>query len=195
MKLKFIMLVGTLVLTLSTFAQEKYSLSYIIGIPSGPTADFTPSTSFRGVGFDFTYMLSKELGIGASVGLQTFYDDLGKQTITDGTETTTATRYHYINSLPVYATASYFFNNSNNVTPFVSLGIGLMYNQIDEEIGVYTLEDDAWQFSMRPEIGLEYTINYGVSLRAAGRYNYAAKSGDVDGLSHFGIALGVTWSN
>ena len=196
MKLKLIMIVGMLTLSISAIAQEnKYSLNYIIGFPTGATADFTESTSWRGVGFDYTHMIDKQWGFGAGIEMQTFYDDLGKVTTTDGTETITANRYNYINSIPLYVTGSYFMSTSGNFTPFVSVGIGTMYNSQEQDLGLYTIEQDAWQFSVRPEVGFEYKINYGFGLRAAARYNYAADSGDLDGLSHIGLALGVIWSN
>ncbi|MDO6761447.1 OmpW family outer membrane protein [Tamlana sp. 2_MG-2023] len=189
------MLVGLITCSLSTLAQEKYSLNYIIGVPTGETADFTCPTSFRGVGFDYTHMLNSNVGIGVSASLQTFYDELGKVTTTSGTETITAYRFNYINSLPIYATGSYFFSNSKKLTPFVSLGIGAMYNNKQQDLGLYTLENDAWQFSVRPEAGLDYKINYGLSFRTAIRYNYAVESGDLEGLSHLALTLGVTWNN
>ncbi|KAB1069792.1 porin family protein [Tamlana haliotis] len=195
MKIKLMMLVGLLMCSLSTLAQQKYSLNYIIGFPTGETSDFTESTSFRGVGFDFTHMLNKNIGVGVSVSLQTFYDEKGKQTTTEGTETITAYRYNYINSLPVYATGTYFFDGSKTIKPFVSLGVGVMYNNKEQEFGLFAAENDAWQFSVRPEAGLEYKIDYGLGIRAAFRYNYAADSSDLEGLSHMGLALGVVWSN
>lgn len=195
MKLKFIMLVGMVTLSLSTLAQEKYSLNYIIGFPTGETSDFTESTSFRGVGFDYTHMMNSEWGVGFSASIQTFYDVLGKTTTTSGTETITAKRYNYINSIPLHVTGSYFFNESEKLTPFASLGIGVMYNKQEQDLGLYVLEDDAWQFSVRPEIGIEYEVGYGWGIRGAFRYNYAAKSGDLEGLSHMALAIGVIWTN
>lgn len=195
MKLKLYMLIGFLVVSLSTIAQEKYSLNYVIAFPTGKTADFIGKTSFRGVGFDYTHMMNNEWGLGVSAGLQTFYEDTGERTTTSGTETITANRYHYINSIPVYATGSYFFNESETFTPFASLGLGFMYNRQEQDLGLYTIEDDAWQFSVRPEIGFEYEVNYGWGIRTAFRYNYAAKAGDLEGLSHFAIAVGIIWTN
>ncbi|MDW5288920.1 outer membrane beta-barrel protein [Formosa sp. PL04] len=196
MKLKFIMIVSMLTLTISAIAQDnKYNLNYIIGFPTGATADFTESTSWRGIGFDYTHMIDKQWGFGASIEMQTFYDELGKVTTTEGTETITANRYNYINSIPLYLTGSYFLNETGKFTPFVALGIGTMYNNQEQDLGLYTIEQNAWQFSMRPEIGFEYEINYGFGLRGAFRYNYASKSGDLEGFSHLGLAIGVVWSN
>ncbi|WP_066223421.1 outer membrane beta-barrel protein [Formosa haliotis] len=195
MKSKYIWFFAMMVLSFSAMSQEKYSVNYSVGIPTGDTADFTESVSWRGVGFDYTHMLNQEWGVGISASLQTFYDDLGYVTTTEGKETVSANRYNYINSLPIYATGSYFINESADFTPFVSLGVGVMYNQKEQDLGLHVFEEEAWQFSLRPEVGFEYDVSYGLGLRAAARYNAAFKSGDLEGLSHFSIAVGVIWTN
>ncbi|GGZ75239.1 outer membrane beta-barrel protein [Algibacter mikhailovii] len=195
MKFKFILFVGLLAASFTTAAQDKYSLNYIIGFPTGEASEFISSTSWRGIGFDYVHELDRNWAIGGSISWQTFYEDIGYQTTENGTETVSAKRYNYINSLPIHVTGSYYFKSSKDLTPFISLGVGAMYNRQEQDLGLYVLSSDAWQFSVRPELGVEYELRYGFGLRGALRYNYAAKSGGLDGLSHIGLALGVYWDN
>ena len=183
-----------LFVAVSSFAQSKFALTYSIGFPTGETSDYFSSTSWRGVNFDYHYMLKENFAIGLSAGWQVFSDNRGLVTETSGTETISGYRYNYLNSTPIVATASYFFDTSGNLSPFASLGVGLTYNELQEDIGLFRSTSTGWPFTVRPEIGLDYKINYDVGIRTAFRYNYVASGSDLPSLPSFAINVGLVWN-
>ncbi|MEJ2585782.1 MAG: hypothetical protein P8Z38_12365, partial [Robiginitalea sp.] len=97
--------------------QNKFSITYSMGFPTGETSDYIDATSWRGVNLDYHYFLQENLAIGFSTGWQVFNDDLGYVTETSGTETLSGYRYNYLNSYPLLVTGSYFFSPSESLSP------------------------------------------------------------------------------
>ncbi|MEJ2163480.1 MAG: outer membrane beta-barrel protein [Robiginitalea sp.] len=180
---------------LSSTAQSKFALTYSIGFPTGETSDYFNSTSWRGVNIDYHYFLEDGFAIGFSTGWQVFNDSRGYVTETTGTESLSGFRYNYLNSFPLLFTGSYFFDSSGDLSPFASLGVGFVYNEFDQDIGLLSDQRTGWPFALRPEIGLDYEINYNVGLRASFRYNYVASGDELPSLPYFAINLGLVWSN
>jgi hypothetical protein len=194
MKRVFITVSLLLFFAVSSFAQAKFALTYSIGFPTGETSDYFSSTSWRGVNFDYHYMLKEDFAIGFSAGWQVFSDNRGFVTETSGTETISGYRYNYLNSVPLLATGSYFFNSSGDLSPYASLGIGLTYSKLEEDIGLFRTTGTGWPFTVRPEIGLDYEINYNMGIRTSFRYNYIASGSDLPSLPGFAINVGLVWS-
>ena len=179
----------------SSLAQTKFALTYSVGFPTGETSDFFSSTSWRGINIDYHYMLDNNFAIGFSTGWQVFNNNVGFVTETTGTSTISGFRFNYLNSFPLLATGSYFFDYSGDLSPFVSLGMGLTYSELDQDIGLFRDSVNGWPFTVRPEIGLDYEINYNVGLRASFRYNYVASGNELPSLPYFAINVGFIWSN
>ena len=187
-----IVLIIFLFISVSSFAQTKFGINYVVGIPTGETSDYIDNTSWRGVNFDFSYFLKQDLAIGLSGGWQVFDEGRGFVTETTGTETISGYRYNYLNSIPLYGTSTYYFK-TDKLSPYASLGVGVVYNELEQDIGLIQVQDDAWQFSLKPEIGLDYEVYYGLELRASLRYYYVAEAGDLPDLSYLGIGIGLVW--
>ncbi|MGB5190223.1 acyloxyacyl hydrolase [Robiginitalea sp.] len=195
MRTRYTIALLLLVFTTTSYAQSKFAVTYSVAFPTGETSDYFGSASWRGVGIDYSYLIQDNIGIGFSTGWQVFSDDVGYVTETDGTETVSGFRYNYLNSVPVFATGTYFFKASGKVEPYAALGIGLVYNRLEQDIGLFTNENTAWQFGLRPEVGLDYEFSYGVGLRAAVRYQYVASGSDVPSLPFFSVNVGLVWKN
>ena len=186
-------LISFLCLSITSISQTKFAINYIVGVPVSETSDIIDKTSWRGVNLDFSYFLKEELTIGLSGGWQVFDDNRGYITETTGTETISGYRYNYLNSFPIYATAGYYFHKER-AAPYVSLGIGVVYNELEEDIGLIQYREEEWQFSLKPEIGLDYEISYGLAVRASFKYYFVAEANDLPNLSYLGIGLGLVWS-
>jgi outer membrane protein W len=185
-----------LVFTISSYAQSKFAITYSVAFPTGETSDYFESTSWRGLGIDYTYLIKENLGVGFSTGWQVFSEDVGYVTETTRTETISGFRYNYLNSFPLFGTGTYYFNAAGKIEPYAALGIGLVYNRLEEDTGLFTNENTAWQFGLRPELGLDYEMGYqGVGLRAAVRYQYVASGSDVPSLPFFSVNVGLVWKN
>ena len=175
--------------------QNKFSLTYSVGFPTGETSDYFESTSWRGVNIDYHHFIQENLAIGFSTGWQVFNDDLGYVTETEGTETLSGFRYNYLNSFPLLFTGSYFFSPGETLSPYASLGVGLVYNEFSQDTGLLRDEATGWPLSVRPEIGLDYEVGYNVGIRASFRYNYVASGDELPSLPYFAFNLGLVWSN
>jgi outer membrane protein W len=194
MRKLFITSVLLLFLSIYAAGQNKTALTYSIGFPTGETSDYFSSTSWRGFNIDYHYFVKENLAIGFSAGWQIFNDDRGYITETSGTETISGFRYNYLNSFPVLVTGSYYISPSENFSPYVSIGIGLVYNELSQDTGLFRNESTGMPFSLRPEIGMDYEIGYNIALRAALKYNYVASGDELPSLSYFGLNLGLVWT-
>ncbi len=196
MKNSFNYILFTLLLLCLPFAamsQGGYStLSYTVGFPMADMKDFTDQVSGRGVAFDYNYLFQDNIAIGLGVGWQTFTEELGYTTTVDGTTTLSGYEYHYVNSFPIHVTGTYFLG-TDNLRPYVGLGVGTIYNMTDADIGVFRFEENEWHFSLRPEVGVQYDLNYRTGLRLSARYNHAFSAGDIGSFSFFAIGGGIVW--
>ena len=196
MKRRYLTAILLLVFTVTAYSQSKFAITYSVAFPTGETSELFPSTSWRGVDVDYSKLLNDNFGVGFSTGWRVFSDNLGYLTETAGTESVSGFRYNYLNSFPVFATGTYFFDTSGNFEPYASLGVGLVYNRLEQDVGLFTSKNTAWQFGLRPELGMDYQIGYqGVGIRAALRYQYVASGGDVPSLPFFSFNVGVVWKN
>ncbi len=174
-------------------AQGGYStLSYTLGFPMSDMKDFTENVSGRGVAFDYNYLVNDNISVGLGVGWQTFRDDLGYQTLVDGSASLSGYQYHYVNSFPIHVTGTYFLS-TDGLTPYFGLGVGTIYNMTDTDIGIFRFEDNVWHFSLRPEVGVQFDVNYRTGFRLSARYNYAFEAGDIGSFSYFALGAGIVW--
>ncbi len=175
-------------------AQIGYSvLSYSFGIPTADLSDFTNQVSGRGIAFDYNQFVNDQLALGVGFGWQVFYEEQGYQTITDETSNISGEVFHYVNSFPMHVTGTYFLNSEDQLRPFVGMGIGTVYSNRRQEIGLLSINHNVWHFSVRPEAGIHYDINYNTGLRFSVRYNMAFDAGDIGNYSHLDLALGIVW--
>lgn len=176
-----------------TLAQSSSILQYTINFPMGNTNDFIGTTSFRGATFDYRHGITPNVGIGFSLGWYTFYEktERGTHTSSDGSLAANGVLYRYINSVPFYVIADYYLTPAENFSPFFGLGLGVTYNRLDNEIGLYYIQDEAWQFSIAPEAGVRYGLRPEMWGYLSVRYNNSFKSSDVDGQSFLSLNIGL----
>ena len=176
-------------------AQSYASAQYTINFPMGNTKDFISKPSFRGVTFDYRYEVTPRVLVGLSAGWYTFYNDAGLDSYTSTDESVTATgkQFRYMNSVPLFVVADYYFSEED-LKPFIGVGLGTTYNRLDLEMGMYTLRVDPWQFSLAPEAGLAYKIADGTAALVSVRYNVSFATGDLDSQSFLGLNLGIVAS-
>ena len=91
----------------NSMAQNHIILGYDYSIPLGNTEEYIDANSFRGGSFEFGHHLTERMAIGLKVGLQTFYQELDKDTYTDDNVTIYGKQFRYMNSFPTLATFQY----------------------------------------------------------------------------------------
>jgi hypothetical protein len=87
------------------------------------------------------------------------------------------------------------------VQPYLGMNVGVNYNERRGEIGIYSLEDNSWNFSFAPEAGVIVPFGkysqWGVNLR--GKYNYNVYSRDnlafdFKQLAFWNVMIGLTYT-
>lgn len=157
------------------------SFEYNISFPMGEFSDdFISKVGFRGGHLELKGMINDYLSVGGSIGWYGFFEKYPRSTyeFDEGAITTTVLNYYY--SLPLKAVAHYYVIPSAFVQPFIGLSLGVTYNELQREIGIYYLEDKAWDFTLTPELGVLIPFGNEAEWGAVikGRYNHVFYNGD-----------------
>lgn len=193
-KIFFVLLVTGMITATQLNAQDNFfSIQYSVGFGNGDMKDFIEKTSWRGVSFEFRNFVTPNVGLGIESGMNTFYEKKDYATYTQGTRSLSGVQYRYINTVPILAAADYYFQPGQKVNPFLGLGIGTIYNRRDLDMGLYTIEDEAWQFALRPELGVLVNVSEGLDLMLAAKYYAGFKSGDMEAQNYFTINVGFNF--
>lgn len=172
------------------------AFSYSMGFATGDLADFIGKPSFRGFNFDYRRMVSENIGVGTSLGWNVFYEEMAKGSYTLGNETITGKQFRYSNQVPLLASVSYYIKPGEKLNPFVGLGIGTMYTRRNTDMNLYTLEQEAWNFLLQPEVGVLYSLSDGASLLVSGKFNQGFKAGSelTEAQSFFTLNIGFAFT-
>ena len=192
-KIFFIILLTGVISATQVKGQESlFSIQYSMGFGVGDLKEFNESASFRGMSFDYRYMMDRSLGIGFETGYNLFYDKMNYATYTRGTESLSGVQFRYTHAVPVLAAFDYFIIPDTQFNPFVGLGIGTLYTNRDVDMGMYRWKRDVWQFAIRPQVGI-LIATPGVDFIVGAKYYSAFKANDVEGQSYFTINVGLAF--
>jgi hypothetical protein len=176
-----------------SMAQKSFiSWQYSIGFGSGDMHSFINPVSFRGVTFNYNKFVQAGVAVGIEAGLNTFYEKKSWDTYTTGNFSYSGKQYRYSNSVPLLFTASYYMNPDEDLIPFAGLGIGSLYTEKRSDFGTYSFTNDAWQFAIKPELGIIYKTE-GASLSISSKYYYGFKGGDLPATNYFTINIGLVF--
>jgi len=193
-KIFFILLVTGMIATTQLNAQDSFfSIQYSVGFGNGDMKDFIEKTSWRGISFEYRNLVTPNIGVGIESGMNTFYEKKDYATYTQGTRSLSGVQYRYINTIPILAAADYYFSPGEKINPFLGLGIGTIYNLRDLDMGLYTIEEDAWQFALRPAVGVLFNVSEGVDLYLGAKYFAGFKGGDLEAQNYFTINVGFNF--
>ncbi len=195
--MKKILLLASLsiVVSLGAVAQNMSTIMYNVAIPMGDLKDYINPVSARGVAYDYQYLMTDNFALGAGIGWQVFYEDIGFFESTDGTSTISGYQYRYLNSFPAHITGTYFLDNGGTLIPYAGLGIGVIYNERETDFGIFAIQDKTWHFSFRPEVGLMFDVNYRFAMKVNARYVQGFNTKDLDGQNYLALGLGFVFRN
>jgi len=192
-KILFVFLLTGIISTTQIKAQESlFSIQYSMGFGVGDLKDFNESASFRGMSFDYRYMMQPAIGVGFETGYNLFYDKMDYATYTQGTEALSGIQYRYTHAVPVLAAFDYYLIPDTQFNPFIGLGIGTLYTNRDLDMGMYRWKTNVWQFALRPEIGVIVSTG-GMDLILGAKYYSGFKAKDVEGQQYFTINVGLAF--
>jgi len=177
------------------FAQGSFTASYPISFPMGDLSDYIGQTSFRGVTMEFNKRVKKTIDIGLEFSWHTFYERQDKKVYTEGTASVSGIQYRYTNTMPLLAGVKYYKETDGNLKPFAGLGLGTLYVNRSTDLGMYRITTEAWQFALRPELGVLFKAGPGVSALLGVKYYAGFGTDDLDGQSYISVNLGLMFSN
>jgi outer membrane protein len=192
-KIFFVFLLTGIITATQVKAQESiFSVQYSMGFGMGDLKDFNSSASFRGMSFEYRYLMQPAIGIGFETGYNLFYDRMDYATYTRGTESLSGIQYRYTHAVPVLAAFDYYIKPDTQINPFVGLGIGTLYANREVDMGMFTRQDDAWQFALRPQIGTMINTN-NINLILAAKYMMGFEANSMDATNYFTINVGIVF--
>ena len=178
-------------------AQSNFTITYSMGFATGDLSDFISQPSFRGATIEFRKMVQPNIGVGLTFGWNVFYEDISRDSYTAGNATLTGKQFRYSNHFPMVLGGDYYFSPGEKFNPFVGLGIGTIYTRRNTDMNLYTVEQEAWNFALTPEVGFLYSITDGAAIIVMGRYNSGFKAGnELDASqSYFTLNVGFSFAN
>lgn len=180
----------------TALAQSNVTLAYSIGFGTGDLGSFISKPSFRGVSFDYRYRFQPNLAAGVSFQWNTFYEEFSRDTYEVDNVALTGKQFRYSNNFPMLATVTYYLSeDEEGMIPFATLGIGTMYTRRNTDMNLYTIEQEAWNFDLQPEIGVLFNQYDGFGFSASLKYNngFAGGSELTEGQSYLSLNIGVSF--
>ncbi|NOY50691.1 MAG: hypothetical protein GXO88_09040 [Chlorobi bacterium] len=180
----------------SSFSQGGgvWNFDWNIGFGTGETADFVSAPSFRGFSIDGRGFVTDNITVGGIAGWNTFYESDGVVTRKFG-ETGTVNGYNrkYVNTLPIMINSHYYFAQTT-IMPYAGIGVGTMYVETRDFMGIYYIQDKAWHFALAPELGIVLPLgNSNTGINANVKYNWAAKTRDTPSASYVSLNIGISY--
>lgn len=190
-----LMLLGTLFVSQKAVAQASSytSLEWIVGIPTGSLEEHTSNVSGRGMGFEYQQVVAPNISVGFNFSYSVFYEDKPFGTYTNGSATLSGYQFRYNNLFPISVNGQYHFDNGGKIVPYIGLGVGAIYDLRNTDMGLYTIEEENWQFLMAPDFGLMFRISENTGVRLHVKYDYAFKASGVDSYGKVDVGLGFTF--
>ena len=192
-KLFFLLIVSLCMQGLFAQRHSVFILSYPIAFPMGDLKDYISNTSFRGINLEFGKEVRPNLIAEIETGWNVFYQDQPEDVYTEGTASISGKQFRYTNSVPIIAGAKWVLKSHNNLVPYAGLGLGTMYSDRSTDFGLYRISTDAWQFCVRPELGITFKSRNGPSAMLGVKYYSSFNSSDLDGQSFLTINIGVVF--
>lgn len=175
-------------------AQSGYtSFQYQVGFSVGDLGDYIGKASFRGAVFDYQKNLSSSMSVGLELAWSTFYEKKEYDTYTVEPYSLSGIQYRYSNMFPMLLTAEYYLMEGGTIEPYVNLGIGTMYTIRDTDMGIWRLQEKAWQFGLKPEIGVIYDVGANSSVKLEAKYYMGIGGSKLETQSFFAISAGMVF--
>lgn len=191
---KILILLMIVASTEAVMSQGNFVITYPISFPFGDLKEYIGATSFRGISLEFNKRQKPNLDIGFEASWNVFYERVAEKPYTFETATITGTQYRYVNAIPLIAGVKYFKTTSGKAHPYVGAGLGTTYVERATDFGLYRLTNDAWQFCIRPELGVQFGVGYGASFVLGVKYYANFATQDLDGQSYLSINIGFMFA-
>jgi outer membrane protein len=164
-----------------------------MGFGTGDLGDFISNGSFRGFLFEYRYRVTPNVAAGIDLSWNVFYERMDYSTYSIDTRSLSGVQYRYSNEFPMLISFDYFFKPDSDFNPYAGLGIGTIYSLRNTDMGLYTLEEDAWHFALKPEAGFIYSFSPYIGFKLGAKYYHGFKAGDLESQSYISISSGLAF--
>jgi len=177
------------------FSQSLTALQYSMGFGTGDLGSYISKPSFRGVTLDFRKLVQPNVGVGFELGWNVFYEGQSGETYTRGRLSYSGNQYRYNNQFPILFAGDYYLKPGEKINPFAGLGIGTMYSRRNTDMNLYTVELEAWNFALQPEIGIQYEMSDMTAIHLSLKYMHGFQAGSelTSDQSYFSLNVGFAF--
>ena len=161
---------------------------------------FANKASGWGMNFEGGYYLTENFAIGGFLAYHSNHKYIPRQTISTGDNSSLNTdQQHTVFQMPFGIAGRYTFNREGMFQPYVALKTGPQYARLKTDFNAFQNSDNTWGFYISPEVGMNiFPWVYQPGIHVAAYYSYATNKGsvltyDVDGMSNFGLRLGIAF--
>jgi opacity protein-like surface antigen len=173
-------------------AENHLAINYDMSFGTGDLGSFISAPSFRGASAEYRYAVAHNVLLGVDVAWNVFYEKKDYDSYTSGTQTLTGVQYRYQNEVPILVAADYVFTPDKNFQPYLGLGIGTIYSERNIQMGIWYLEQNPWQFALKPEAGFMYKFASGGAFKLGFKY-ITGMGGELDTQGYFTISTGFAF--
>src|SRR5262245_9195752 len=178
MKLKLLFIAFSLVIlgmapaSQAQFAGDSYgAITYNMGLPVSDTKDFTDAYSWRGMGLEFRKFVKPTTSVGLSLGWNVFHQEVnGTLEIGNNRGHATGNQDRTINAFPLMVGFQFYGGHEGGTRPYFGLYGPGYYVEQRLDLGIYSFQDDGWNWGLAPEVGLIMPLQSGTNLILKLRY-------------------------
>ena len=163
--------------TTQIWAQSSFSVTYPVSLPAGDLKDFVYKGSFRGIAVDYRYSIKSTMAVGVSAAWHSFYDERSADTYTVENISLHGKQYRYSDNVPMVATATYIMAPNEAFKPYATVGMGMMYTRRNTDMNIYRIKQEAWNFTLQPEIGVQIHSGELMGVVLSGKYTHGFQAG------------------
>jgi outer membrane protein W len=196
MKKIFILLIAT-AFAFELKAQSgggSFMVSYPISFPmSSGLKDYIGEPSFRGFSMEFNKLVKDNVEVGLEFSWHVFYQREEDQPYTHESATISGIQYRYTNTFPMLLGAKWYKKTNSKAIPYAGLGLGTIYVDRSTDFGLYRISNTAWQFALRPELGLRIKAGSGVDGLIGLKYYTGFETDELAGHGYLSVNIGFVF--
>lgn len=177
-------------------AQEGFFIArYQVGVPTGHFKEYIDRTSWRGFTVGYRWLPDETVTFGLDMGWQGY--DLRNEydTYELGTASVSGVQFRYQNTFQITAQTEYVFNRGGDIRPYAGLGVGGLYIRRLTSFGLFEVEQDPWQFLLKPGLGCSYYMSNGTALLIGVDYLGGFKNAQLESQSNLAFTLGFLFGS
>jgi len=102
----------------------------------------------------------------------------------------TGLRWHYVNTVPIYASAYKYWGAKRDTRYFAGANVGTAWLERKTTLGLFEDTDKNWHFAFAPEFGVNMPWSSFIGYISV-RYNVLLAAGDVESQGWFEFRIGI----